>query len=311
MLRTAAPQRAARPDPTGRAGFTLVELLVTIGIIALLLSILLPALNVAINRSQRAASNMQLESVSRAIQAYQMDHGALPGPVAEKTFGNALANNLSGTENLTLGLLGQLLANGSGDYSPAAEVNVELDNVGDGPMDVNTGRKWDAYFDPKPEQVYAIEGAANQQMPELVDQSSGMPLLYWRVMQGEDNDTPVGPWAGFNQVGLRTNQQYLDSSGLTNQDGDTFNQTAKSLISPADDGTSEDNLAWLVVDEDLSDLSDNTANDDNDTINGGYVLVSPGPDGIYFSSDDVDGATALNSVDQRNEFDDIVIVGSR
>jgi prepilin-type N-terminal cleavage/methylation domain-containing protein len=61
--------------------FTLVELLVVIGIIALLISILLPALSKARNQATLTVCSAQLRDFGNAVQLYAQDnHGSFPGP---------------------------------------------------------------------------------------------------------------------------------------------------------------------------------------------------------------------------------------
>ncbi len=57
----------------GRTGFTLIELLVVIAVIALLMAILLPALNRAKESARRVVCSSQIKQVGTAILAYASD----------------------------------------------------------------------------------------------------------------------------------------------------------------------------------------------------------------------------------------------
>src|SRR5688500_19981915 len=66
---------AATPDVRGR-GFTLVELLVVIGIIALLISILLPPLSKAREQANSIKCSSNLKQIGNAVQMYMNQYKA-------------------------------------------------------------------------------------------------------------------------------------------------------------------------------------------------------------------------------------------
>ena len=71
--------RPTQPDSrTRRAGFTLVELLVTIAIIAVLLGIVIAGLFGAQSFAKRAAGTAQLQAIAQGLDAFQTDMGFYP-----------------------------------------------------------------------------------------------------------------------------------------------------------------------------------------------------------------------------------------
>lgn len=73
------------PPHRSRQAFTLVELLVAMGVIAVLVGITFGAVSGAWNSSNKAAAISQIQAISTAVESYQIDNGIYPAATALAT----------------------------------------------------------------------------------------------------------------------------------------------------------------------------------------------------------------------------------
>lgn len=161
-----------------RSAFTLVELLMVVGIIAILVSITIPIVGKVRRSAQEAATRALIGQIESAAQQYFNDFSAYPGPFShafmvqsqqqlglggdplyqynssnnftdEITNGAATAGynglsdpqikRLTGTENLVLGLMGGLISNNPADPTQI-KYAFKRDDLGQGAIRFNPKR---------------------------------------------------------------------------------------------------------------------------------------------------------------------------
>ena len=78
MKKTSAKYFPKLAPAIQRRAFTLVELLVVIGVIAMLVGLLIVGINAAQKRAQKMNTQFLLSSISQALSRFKSDHGYYP-----------------------------------------------------------------------------------------------------------------------------------------------------------------------------------------------------------------------------------------
>jgi type II secretory pathway pseudopilin PulG len=234
--------RTLRSGRILRGGFTLVELLVVIGIIIILIGITLPIMHKVRIAGYKAATSNELAQISNACTQYEQTFHAYPGPLSnDEIEGAAKSNptpvllpfdfynpalspspyvtpaapnlpnwNVTGSENLVLGLMGGLRIGNNSPTLPPIRAFAPSE-VGLGPLSLNsanpvrassfmpTGAKYllwceqqpsastvqNQNYDPSSTCVQFSDGASTAKdspIPEFVDQfPTQLPILYLRA----------------------------------------------------------------------------------------------------------------------------------
>lgn len=251
--------RAGASSHAPRPAFTLVELLVVIGIIALLAGILLVALQGASRAAKKADTNATMQAFKSACETYRQEHGEYPGVIPEAILADYLPARLTATENALLALLGGYAMLRPADVGTPAEdayaalvppdwtevfdngadwrLKVNRNKIGEGP--IIGGKQYPPYLALKENQLRIVPhddppGLGGpltdaQQLPDLLDRW-GQPIMYFRRIG------TIGPLVGMAegvgdaprpQFALRTNIMYITSA-----DPDGLGELGQSQVEP-------------------------------------------------------------------------------
>lgn len=181
-----------------RTGFTLMELLVVIGILAFLLTLLLPVMNKVRQSGYKTNTAAQINALRAGAEAYHQTFQAYPGPLSDQVCYGAAAppTNTGGVptmaENLVLGLLGGLSNN-------AGTITYVSSQVGKGPVSFgNVPKQFSPFYESstqlsagqfKDERGLAVMDPSvngpDSNIPEFVDRfPEPLPVLYLRARRG-------------------------------------------------------------------------------------------------------------------------------
>ena len=280
-----------------RTGMTLVELLVVLGIIALLTGILIPALTLVQRTARETKQQAQFSAIDLALTGYKNDFGDYPPSDLTTNFGG-----YCGAQKMTEALFGWDLSGfhpdtawradgldmtgGAGSYDPAQTRDINNDGVPD-----TFDERKEPYLDLASDNVFRLGSTANRQ--GLFQETGPLaPATY-----------VICDVFGYQKIRLLNGQTVTAGVPILYYRANTSEKTIRGIYNPYDNDA-------LVQIKELADnrgdrrhplgWSDNDYQYFYDYIRDpkiearawpykpdSYILISAGADGIYGTSDDI------------------------
>ncbi len=267
-----------------RTGFTLVELLAALGIIALLAGLLIPAMSMVRRTAKETKQKAQFTIISLALTTFKNDYGDYPGSDW------ALGSDYCGTQKLTEALLGwDLLGfhpksdfrsngrNDDGEFIYDANNPIFFDQRRGRYLELATAdafrlgnisvRYQGLFFDTRPLApntfvLCDVFGAQKVMLANGKTARAGAPILYYR--------------ANTSAKTIREIYNALDNDAIVN-----IKQSTDGKIHPlADTGNQYQYFYNYILDPKISARPWPYRPDS-------YILISAGVDGLYGTSDDI------------------------
>ena len=316
--RAKAPSTPVRTAPA-RPGFTLVELLVVIGIIGLLIGLLLPALGKVIERAKSTQTLGTMQEFAKACDAYFQEFGEYPEAIPSSVLYQGVTNNstdpitvqqlprITQMENALLALMGGYRVPTDPDYAtfgqtstpPAVEltfnttpvfrIKVDATKMGEGPY--KNGRKYEAFYAPKGREFGKAAGqmsstdalpeaAGSGLLPELVD-AWGAPIAYISQLRSLGPIVRNGSAAG--QFERKQMIAYTNSTALGDAGVDQTEPAKGSVLcTNAAGGTSAGDARRLTFGQLLRHPALNATTAAGTTVSDADRVFSGTPRGKYF-----------------------------
>jgi type II secretory pathway pseudopilin PulG len=291
----------------------LVELLVSIGVIAVLLGILFTLVPRIQKAARRTQTQQHLNVLQHAVEQYYLDFRAYPGPFPDKELvtGTLTVDKVPGpnkptmSENLVLGLLGGLVVRANRvEYAPdrigAGALNLSASTASTAKpyVDMTAARSMLSASD-APFKDSIGRTALDTVIPEFIDQfHEPLPILYARARPGASGilSDATTPGAGkFYQYDLRQLTPYTSSQiGLAGAAAHGLRELGPDDPIPhaaVDAKVPAKGLQYFRQPQ--SDPNDPAVFKNLKNAEGTprqrdrYVLISAGPDRVYGTADDI------------------------